>query len=260
MKKIVYLIVLMISMISTQLVTAQSVTITSNPNPADICAGQGTIVSLTANPVGGPVIGYAWSNGGNTQAINVSPLATTTYTVTVTFLGGVTANASQTVNVFPAPAQATITPVGPTTVCTGNTVQLDANLMATWQWYFNGNIIPGATSQTYFAAATGDYTVLGTNGNCNVPMSAITTINIIPLPTANVTPAGPLTACFGNSITLTADPVIGASYQWWYSPTGLSGSWSLIMGATGQTYDANTTGYNGVQVTVGGCTNRSFIP
>lgn len=260
MKKIILFVVLLASMLVAQLVNAQSVTITTNPSPAVICAGQGTVVSLTANGTGNVVIAYAWSNNSTNQSINVSPAGTTTYTVTVTFMGGATASASATVTVLPAPAQATITPAGPTTICTGNTVQLNASAMDTYQWFHNGNIIPGATNQTYFASTSGDYTVIGTIGNCNVPMSAITTVNIIPLPTANITPTGPLTTCYGTTITLTADPVTGANYQWWYSPTGLSGSWSIIMGATNQTYNASTSGYYGVQVTVGACTNRSFIP
>lgn len=260
MKKIVYFVVLLVSILAVQLVSAQTATIATVPNPATICAGQGTNVSLTATDSGGIVIGYAWSNGGVTQAINVSPLATTTYTVTITFMGGLTANASQAVTVNPAPAQATITPVGPTTVCTGNTVQLDASAGDSWAWFLNGSPISGATSQTYFASVSGDYTVLVTIGNCNAPMSAITTVSVIPLPTANVTPNSAQGTCFGTTILLTADPVTGASYQWWYSPTGLSGSWSVIVGETNQTYNAGTTGRNGVQVTIGGCTNRSFIP
>jgi hypothetical protein len=257
MKKMFLLFVLLIGMTAWQMVTAQSVTI--NPASATICAGSGTGVTLEAIPAGGFPIGYAWSNGGTTSTITVSPAITTTYTVTATLTTG-TATANVTVTVQPTPTQATIVPGGPTTVCTGDFVLLTASAADTWQWYMNGNPILGATSQNYSATATGDYTVTGTSGVCNIPMSAPITVTVVPLPVANVTPAGPLTACYGNTVTLTADPVPGASYQWWYSPTGLSGSWSLVIGATGQTYDAGTTGYNGVQVSQGACINRSFTP
>jgi hypothetical protein len=257
MKKIFMFVVLLVNILAPQLVSAQfSATIATVPNPATICAGQGTNVSLTATGTGGPVIGYAWSNGGNTQAINVSPGATTTYTVTITFLGGATANANQAVTVIAAPSQATITPAGPTTVCTGNTVQLDASIADTWQWYLSGGPIPGATSQTYIAGASGDYTVMGTIGNCTTPMSNPTTVSIIPLPTANVTPAGPLTTCYGTPITLTADFVPSATYQWQYSING-NPPWSNVLGETNQTYNATVTGWNRVAVSVGACTNYS---
>lgn len=256
MKKFFMFVVLLVSILAPQLVSAQTATIATVPNPAIICAGQGTVVSLTATGSGGLVIGYAWSNGGNTQAINVSPGATTTYTVTVTFLGGATANANQAVTVVAAPSQATITPTGPTTVCTGNTVQLDASIADSWQWYVNGGPIPGATSQSYIANASGNYTVMGTIGNCTTPMSNPTTVNIIPLPTANVTPAGPLTTCYGTPIVLTADPVPGATYQWQYSINGMP-PWSNILGETNQTYNATVSGFNRIAVTIGACVNYS---
>jgi len=256
MKNFLSFVVLLIGMISVQLVNAQSVTIDPVPNPPTICAGQGTIVSLTANTTGEIAIGYAWSDSGSTQAINVSPLVTTIYTITVTFLGGLTATDNETVTVLPAPPQATITPAGPTTVCIGNTVQLDASAADTWQWYLNGNPITGATSQTYIASVSGDYTVTGTIGNCSVPISAATTVSIIPLPVANVTPPGPIDLCYGITVTLTADPVSGATYQWQYSVNG-NPPWSDIVGETNQTYDAGTTGRNRVAVTVGGCVNYS---
>lgn len=250
------IIALLIGMTAWQTVTAQSVTVT--PATADICAGSGTNVTLLATPTGGMLPTYAWSPGGNTtQSINVSPAVTTVYTVTVTFFGGTTAVNTATVTVIPQPPQATITPVLPTTVCTGSTVQLNASAGDAWQWYLNGSPISGATTQTHIANVSGDYTVLVTVGTCNAPMSAITNVSIIPLPIANVTPNNPQNTCFGGSILLTADPVMGAAYQWQYSPDGYA-PWSTIVGATNQTYNATISGWNRVQVTVGGCVNYSY--
>ena len=257
MKKLFFFVVMIITMDATQM-HAQSVTI--SPSSATICAGSGTNVMLQATPAGGFPISYAWSNGSAGSTITVSPSSTTTYTVTATLTTG-TATANVIVTVTPQPAQATITPIGPTTVCVGNTVSLQASAGSMYQWYFNGNPISSSNINPYQAGISGNYTVFVTVGSCNAPMSTSTTATILPLPTANVTPAGPVTQCYGNTVTLTADPVIGASYQWWYSLTGnISGTWSIISGATNQTYNAGTTGDVGVQVTIGGCTNRSFIP
>ncbi len=256
MKKIMYLLVLMIITISAQLVTAQTVTIATNPNPADICAGSGTIVSLTANPTGGIVMGYSWSNGGNTQTINVSPLATTPYTVTVTFLGGFTATASQTVTVLLSPTP-TITAGGSLNICIGNSVTLTSSAAASYQWYLNGTIILGATLQTYSASTSGSYQVFVTVGTCT-GMSLASVVTANPLPTATVTPLGPLTTCWGTPITLTAAVGVGYNYQWQMSPNGLV-PWTNIIGETNQTTNINTTGYYRVQVIdANGCVNYSL--
>jgi len=256
MKNYLFLIALTITMISAQIANAQTASIASNPNPANICFGQGTNVSLTATGVGAIVMGYAWSNGGNTQAINVSPLVTTTYTVTITFMGGATANASQTVNVIPAPTPTiTSVPVVPT-ICAGQTVQLNTSTADSYQWYLNGSTIPGATSQNYTASSAGTYKVYVVVGSCS-GFSANTVVIINPLPVANVTPNSSQQLCWGTSVTLTANPGVGYTYQWKFSPNGLA-PWNNIVGETNQTYVANLSGYVGVEVTLNGCTKTSY--
>ncbi|MFT4571132.1 MAG: cysteine-rich repeat protein [Hyphomicrobiaceae bacterium] len=54
--------------------------------------------------------------------------------------------------------------VGPTDLCDSNTILLDAAAafnVVSFQWYFNGVAILGATSSTYLADAAGSYTVEG---------------------------------------------------------------------------------------------------
>jgi len=80
MKKFMFFIGLLVSILVAQ---GQSVTISTNPASPIICNGQG--IALTANAVAGFPDTYAWSNGANTQTISVSPNATATYTVTITF-------------------------------------------------------------------------------------------------------------------------------------------------------------------------------
>ncbi len=254
MKKMFFIVVLLAGLLTGQLVNAQSVTIT--PSSAEICAGSGTNITLQATPTGGIVIGYVWSTGATSSTIDVSPSVTMTYTVTVTFIGPVSVIESAIVTVIPQPAQGTITVGGPTTFCTGENVQLTASAGDDWQWYQNGNPILDANGQTYFANATGNYTVLVTVGSCNAPMSAATTITVVPPPPAIVTPTGPISECYGNMVTLTVEPVTGATYQWQYSIDG-NPPWSDITDETNHIYDAGTSGFYRVGVSVGACVNYS---
>ena len=110
--------------------TAQSnqVTVTVNPSPTvmitppspTICGGIPT--TLTASGA----ISYSWSTGANTPAITVTPLVTTTYTVTASDAIGCTGTASATVNVIPAPIVTTT--ATPATICVGGNSQLQANV------------------------------------------------------------------------------------------------------------------------------------
>lgn len=251
-----FVFALLLGMTAMQLVTGQTVTITATP--ATICAG--STANLQANPSGGTFPTYLWSTGATTQSINPTPAATTTYAVTVTFLGGSTATANSTITVIPTPAQATITAGGPTSFCAGDSVLLTANAASTWQWYLDGNPVSGATAQTYSATITGNLKVLTTVGVCNAPMSNAIAVTAIPLPVVNVTSSSD-SVCAGDIITMTVNPISGATYQWYFSPNipGTPGSWSIITGATGATHNANTTGSYGVAATVITCTGRNFV-
>jgi hypothetical protein len=46
----------------------------------------------------------------------------------------------------------------------GDTLYANAGAV-TYQWYFNNNLIPGATNYFYVAPASGDYNVVATDGN-----------------------------------------------------------------------------------------------
>jgi hypothetical protein len=47
-----------------------------------------------------------------------------------------------------------------------NTQSLETEVFETYQWYLEGNLIVGATDQTYLPTSTGIYTVVVTNNNC----------------------------------------------------------------------------------------------
>ena len=135
MKKFFLFVVLIVSMISVQSTYGQSVSVTTIPSPPTICAGQS--ITLQANPSGGTAVSYFWVPGGAcSPSITVTPLVTTTYTVTVNFICGTVISACVTVTVSPVPlAAGPIT--GPTTVCQNSMV------------VFSISTIPGATSYVW---------------------------------------------------------------------------------------------------------------
>jgi hypothetical protein len=127
--------------------------------PTAFC--QGSSVTLTSSSVGS----YLWSTGVTTQSIVIANSGN--YSVTVTNGSGCSASSTGTgVTVNPLPATPTITDSEST---------LSSSSASGNQWYFNGNIITGATSQFYNVSQNGFYTVcvMDANGcsSCSAPHS-----------------------------------------------------------------------------------------
>src|SRR5439155_24848769 len=156
---------------------------TSISGNTTICAGQST--TLTAS--GG--VSYSWNDGETTAAINVSPAATTTYTVAVTGADGCTASKSVTVTVNPLPL-ASIS--GNTTICAGQSTTLTASGGVSYSW--NDGETTAAINVS--PAATTTYTVVVTGADgCTASKSVTVTVN--PLPLASI--SGNTTICAGQS-------------------------------------------------------------
>lgn len=124
-----------------------SVSITTNKSficqydSAHICATQG-------------FSSYQWSNGGTGECITVGQAGY--YDVTVTSNGNCSAVSGQLQIQVYSPTTVNITANGNTLTCT---------TLATYQWYLNGQAITGATSNTWVAVQTGNYSVSGTDLN-----------------------------------------------------------------------------------------------
>ncbi|MBM3430468.1 MAG: hypothetical protein FJX99_05740, partial [Bacteroidetes bacterium] len=103
---------------SVSLTAAPSVTISlaensgTTSNDGTICAGSSVTLTATPSSAGGT---YSWSNGATTQSITVSPILTTTYSVTYT-LGCPSALASQQIIVRALPSNNYVSSV--TNACT----------------------------------------------------------------------------------------------------------------------------------------------
>lgn len=125
-------------------------------NSIIICMGDSAQLNA-----GGNAISYSWSPSNSLSNPNIgSPIAfptvTTTYTVTGTNSFGCFGVDSQTVFVYPAAATPTIS-------ANGNI--LASSSAVSYQWYINGNPIPGAIFQFDTATQSGFYQVMITDVN-----------------------------------------------------------------------------------------------
>ncbi len=148
-----------------------------NPATANICPGGN--ITLSAAPVN-PMcnVTYSWSPGSSTaSSINVSPIATTTYTLNASD-GCSNASATKTVTVNPLP---TITAsASPSAVCSlSPTSTLTATGGSTYVW--NPGSIPG-NPVVVSPVVTTTYTVTGTSaaGCSNTATTTVTYFNCTP--------------------------------------------------------------------------------
>ncbi len=177
------------------------VEVTVNPLPSvdagpnvQIC--QGESADLSADGTGGT---YLWNTGQSGPDITVSPVITTTYTVTVTDNG---CTASDQVTVTVGNINAGITP--DTEICAGESISLTATGGTSYEWSTGAgsatiNVTPGITTT---------YTVTVTQGSCTDEASVEITVN--PIPIATVSPDEEI--CAGTNVSLTASG--GSTYQW----------------------------------------------
>jgi hypothetical protein len=91
---------------------------------------------------------------------------------------------------------------GVSTMCPGDSIMLNASMGAdSYQWYVDGNLIPGATMSTHGAMMGGLYHCDITRDSCTVSSMDSIMINLIPIVPAMVTPS-PAWMCPGDSVVL----------------------------------------------------------
>jgi PKD repeat protein len=129
---------------------------------ASFCQGASATINVT-NPCSGCT--FTWTPGGQTG----SSITTTTagnYIVAAADNCGQTASAPLTITIFPTPSTPSIS-------INGNL--LFTSVASNYQWYLNGNPIPGATQQTYQPTAAGNYTVeIQDANNCTATSAPVT--------------------------------------------------------------------------------------
>jgi len=132
-----------------------------------ICPG--TCTNFTNLSVNG--VSYLWTFAGANPSTSVDVNPTNicyntpgTYAVeliTTNAVGSDTLSLNNFITVYPNPAPQGIAQIGDTLIANQG-----AN---SYQWYYGGNLIPGATNYFYVATASGDYNVVATDANgCEV--------------------------------------------------------------------------------------------
>lgn len=161
---------------------------------------------------------YAWAGPNGFTANSQQPITDSpgAYTVTVSNASGCTGTDTHTLTANPLP---TPTITGPTTVCSGNAVTLDAGAGYTTYGWSNA-----ATAQTISATTAGIYAVTVTDGNsCTGTDTHTLTVNGLTPPTCQST----LTLPVPNSTNV---PVTTA-LQWSATPGCVDG-YRLSIGTT----------------------------
>lgn len=152
--------------VNANVTPAVTMAITSGANPS--C--QGSNVTFTATPSnGGTTPTYQWTVNGNPAGTGSSFSSSSLNTgdvVSVTMTSNANC-ATPTTATVGSPVTMTITSVPSTPTITQNGFVLTSSSATGNQWYLNGNIIPGATSQTYTATSDGVYSVVVTINGCS---------------------------------------------------------------------------------------------
>lgn len=201
-------------------------------NNATICAGD--TATLTATSTSGGTT-YSWSNGQTGNPIYVSPITTTSYTVTGT-ASGQTGTATAIVTVHTPPTVSFTNT--PPTICNGTSTTLTVTGANTYAWSPSGS----GNSNSVSPNTTTTYTVTGTDGN-GCTATAQQTVTVQSNPTVNLGPDQSI--CQGQSYTFDATTA-GATYLW-------------SNGATTPTISPSVSGNYSVTVTVNGCTGNDNV-
>lgn len=221
-----------------------------NPGaPVTLCIGSGTTLSATASGGTAPYT-YSWSSG----TPNVSPVATTTYSVTATDANGCTSPAGQiTVSLLPP---ITIQITNTISICAGQSATLsaqaaggDGNYTYLWQ---PGNL--QGNNVNVSPASTTTYTLVVDDGCTTPPADANITVNVNPLPVPQFS-SDVQTGCAPLCVTLTNNtPGTTAAWSFGDNTSGNGNS-------AGHCYTSSGTFDPTITVTDGnGCAASLTIP
>jgi uncharacterized protein YjdB len=225
--------------------------ITVNPTPVlsaisgSSAVAVGSTITLTDTAAGG-----VWSSSATsiatvnsaTGVVRGMASGTVVITYTVTNASGCSAYVTKTITVGGALSTAFVYPGGAQTLCHGNPVVLAVissdTATLTYQWYYNGVPVAGATDSSYNADSIGYWTCMI---NTTSGSAMLTGTNII-------APPNPVIGVTGSFLLFTGSY---SSYQWMFNGV-------LIPGATSSVQPEIGVGYYNVIVTdANGCSDTS---
>lgn len=198
---------------STQIVEPGE-TLSANGSPIHANCITGQMGSIAMSPYGG--VGpytYLWNTGANTQ--DLSGQIPGTYSVTI-----FDANGCELMQSFTIEDQSvlSIAAAGDPQICMGQTIMIGADSIpnATYQWYYNGAPLQGATSNNFVTPVAGTYTMTAITA-CGTYTSNPVEITVRTL--SNVSINNSVIICKGESAQLTAG---GGNEYKWTPTTGLN--------------------------------------
>lgn len=230
---------------STNTITIQGASaanaVISPAGPTTFCAGDS--VSLVATS--GANLRYQWYRNGipltyDTNQVYVANQAGS-YTVDVTLNNLCTTTSSPVQVIINTIPVAEISADGPLTFCPGSSVSLTASsgVNYSYNWFHNNiNLYYGAPSLT--VSNPGNYTVIVTSGQ-GCTNTATISISNFTSPSVSITPSGNMNLCSGQPLTITANNVLGWSYQWYNGAL-------LLNNETNATYSVTNSGDYFVEV------------
>jgi len=241
---------------------SSNITVVVNPKltglassiPSTVCAGQTSTISASANGgTGGPYT-FVWNPGGPGQVINVTPLTTTIYIVTISdgCSSSITVTTTVNVNQNPIITYVTTPLLGcvPLTVKYTNTTPNSSNCL----WVINNTPYNSCTtSQTYSTPGTYSAMLTVTDNNGCSNTSNIIIANAQPMPVAHFTLNPKTTDILSPTIEFTNLSTLGG-YQWDFG----DGNTSVYMSPI---YTYNEIGTYTVQLIVttqAGCSDVTY--
>jgi hypothetical protein len=176
-----------------------------------ICSGSSARIGGSATGGTGPYL-YHWDPADGlsdafTSQPSASPTGTTTYIVTVTDAIGCEGKDTILVMVRPSP-EAQITPAGPISVCSGDSVELSAPPgMRRYHWLPSGD-----TTQSIRVRSPGLYTVEVMDGYGCTAQSPAVAVTLHARPSAAI--AGPVAVCPNSLAEYEVPTESGVQYGW----------------------------------------------
>ncbi|MCX7744779.1 MAG: PKD domain-containing protein [Flavobacteriales bacterium] len=231
---------------------SQTVTVNSVPTPVisgttNICNGQSTTITASGGS------SYAWNTGATTASITVSPASNTTYTVTVTGVGGCSSINSVNVTVNPSPNFSIQNNSG-TTIISCNTASINVTALGAFNYIWSNGL---GNNPNVSITNPGTYTVTATDANGCSSTQTITITEDTSTPLVNViNNTGTYTLdCSNTSVSITAFGGINYLWNGGSNPNSATNQFS-----NAGTYEVVVTGSNGCTSTASITITEDFTP